>query len=281
MTYTCGRCGSSYTEPIKRIEDTSTSSDPADRPEPGIPFIKDDYAKNGWEAIKEETDRTKDKGTVTVDMNGASVVPGNVLEHLRGRDITIVFDMGDGILWSVDGKSIRDGSIGDIDFTVEAGTMAIPVGIVNNLTGERYSIQISLAHNGEFGFTAVLDINLDKKNAGLYASLYHYNADSGILEHVCSEQIAEDGTVRLKFTHASDYLIVIDQKPAEGTESPAPSGDAHDAGPAGGNAAPASPQTGDSWKPMFFITIMIVSMLFMAGFGGFMIWKRKKENGEP
>lgn len=66
--------------------------------------------------------------------------------------------MGGGILWSVDGKSITADKTADIDFSVKTGTNAVPVDIVNNVTGERYSIQLSLAYEGEFGFTAVLSI---------------------------------------------------------------------------------------------------------------------------
>lgn len=60
----------------------------------------------------------------------------------------------DGILWNVDGKSIvRDADAsfdkaGDIDFSVKTGVNAIPVDIVNNVTGESCSIQISLAYEG-------------------------------------------------------------------------------------------------------------------------------------
>ena len=79
-------------------------------------------------------------------------------------------DMGNGIIWSVNGKSITTDKADDIDFSVKTGTNAIPVDIVNNITGERYSILLSLSHEGEFGFTAILSINLGKDNAGLTAN---------------------------------------------------------------------------------------------------------------
>ena len=108
-------------------------------------------------------------------MNGSAIVPGEVLENIRGRDITIVFDMGDGITWSVDGKSVKDGEVSDIDFSVRIGTEEIPEDKVDSIAGEKYSIQISLAHEGEFGFTAVLSLDLGRENAGLYARLFYYN----------------------------------------------------------------------------------------------------------
>ena len=53
-------------------------------------------------------------------MNGSTVVLGDIFDSIKGKDITITFDMGNGIFWSVNGKSItRDTSLdkaGDIDF---------------------------------------------------------------------------------------------------------------------------------------------------------------------
>lgn len=39
---------------------------------------------------------------------------------------------------------------------------------------------------------------------------YYYNPNTRALEWVCRERAEEDGTARLTFTHASDYLIVVD-----------------------------------------------------------------------
>ncbi len=105
---------------------------------------------------------------------------------------------------------------------MKVGTDGIPVDVVNKVTGERYCIQLSLAHNGEFGFTAVLSLDMDSKNAGRYASLYYYNVENSEAELICEDEISEDGTAEFIFTHASDYLIVIDEKTIkaeEGSES--------------------------------------------------------------
>lgn len=118
--------------------------------------------------------------------------------------------MGNGIIWSVAGKSITTDKAGDIDFSVKTGVSTIPADIVNNVTGESCSIQISLAYEGEFGFTAVLSINLGEENAGYTASLYYYNESTGELEYICSDIVARDGAASLAFTHAPDYVIAID-----------------------------------------------------------------------
>ena len=208
----------SFTQEINLSPGIGNNIKPATNTEDNIeePFIKGENGKEGWDVIRAEVNQVKDGDTVTVDMNGAAVVPSDVLSEIKGKDITIVFDMGNGITWSVNGQSITGDAIGDIDFSVTTNTNSIPVDIINNITGERYSKQISLSYDGEFGFTAVLSINMEAENAGLFANLFYYNENTGEMEFICYDEIAADGTAELTFTHASDYAIVIDKEPMDG-----------------------------------------------------------------
>ena len=218
-------------------------------------------------------------------MNGSTVVPGDIFDSIKGKDITITFDMGSGILWSVDGKNITTDKAGDIDFSVKTGVKTVPVDIINNVTGENYSIQISLAYEGEFGFTAVLSINLGKENAGYTASLYYYNESTGELEFICKDQIAEDGTVSLAFTHASDYVIAIDGEQEEGDGATEPiqpegtDGEARD-GTAENSSVPENPGTGQTGA-VWWIMIVILLLTAAIGAGVFVAVKKKgkDENG--
>ena len=278
MTYTCSRCGDTYTRPVDRLKDTP--SKPEGCPESGIPFIKDEPGRDGWETIKEETDRAEDGSTVTVDMNGSAIVPGGVLENIRGRDVTIVFDMGDGITWSVDGMSVKDGDVGDTDFSVRTGTEEIPEDKADSIAGEKYSIQMSLAHEGEFGFTAVLSLDLGRENAGLYARLFYYNESTGELETAArAEKIAGDGRVSLAFTHASEYVIVVDtgegNPPEEGAEDVSSGAPADSAGT---DAGDKSMLTGQPWKPWWIV--IIGALVVIIGIGAFFVARKKKEDGD-
>lgn len=66
-----------------------------------------------------------------------------------------------------------------------------------------------------FGCTAVMTLPIGSEQAGKYANLYYYNEKTGELEFVCASLIAEDGTAELTFTHASDYVVVVDDVAAE------------------------------------------------------------------
>ena len=251
------------------------------RTETGIPFIKDEDGKIGWDVIRAEEEKAEEGSIINVDMNGTRVVPGDIFDSIKGKDITITFDMGSGIIWSVDGKSITTDKAGDIDFSVKAETNAIPMDIINKclpslVTGERYRIQISLAYEGQFGFTAVLFIGLGRENAGHTASLYYYNESTGELEFICANTVAEDGTVSLAFTHASDYVIAIDgdeDKESGSVTEPVQlkKQDENGTGP-----AEESPQTGQAWRPWWLI--VAGALVIIMGIGVFFVVKKKEKD---
>ena len=241
MTYTCSKCGHSYTQPIAMIKSDNSNKDNGSqnqkpqsgtdncnqnqKPQPDTdngkdngtsikPYIKDDSGKEGWDVIKPQLEEAKAGDTVTVAMNGTTVVPKDVIDSIKGKDTTLVLDMGNGLSWKIYGKDITNAA-GDIDFDVTVGADAgksIPVDVINNVTGEHSSLNLTLAYDGEFGFTATLTVNMESKNAGLYANLFYYNEQTGELEFISAGQIDPDGNVELVFTHASDYTIVVDAR---------------------------------------------------------------------
>ena len=72
---------------------------------------------------------------------------------------------------------------------------------------------MTLLFDGEFGFTAVLSLNLGRVNVGLYANLFYYNTKGEKMEFISSGRIDEDGFASIMINHASDYLIVLDEEP--------------------------------------------------------------------
>ena len=167
----------------------------------------------GWENIRQELENAKDGETITIDMNGETEVPGEVWETIAGRDVTVILDMGENVSWTVDGNDVPAGaSFGDMDFGVNLNTTGINVDVINAITGEVSSVQITLAHDGEFGFILTLTAPLGAENAGYWANLYHYDEDDETLNYETSGEIKEDGTARLRMTHASQYAIIIDKQ---------------------------------------------------------------------
>lgn len=177
------------------------------------PFIQGKDGKEGWDVIRAESAVCAEGGTIGVNMNGSSVVPGDIFDIIRGKDVTMEFELDNGIIWQVNGKSVQEENINDIDFHVALGEEAsdtIPVDLINAMTGDHLSMNLTLAYDGAFDFEAVMRLNIGEANKGLVANLFYYNVSTDALEFICADEIDETGLAELTFTHASDYTIILD-----------------------------------------------------------------------
>ena len=167
----------------------------------------------GWDDIQEEIGQAQPGDTITIDMNGETEVPAEMFEEVAGKDVTVELDLGGGITWTVNGQDVpTDTSLSDLDLGVDLGTNGSSADVINTVTGAYGTVQMTLAHDGAFGFTLTLTAPLGRENAGYWANLYHYDEEAEALTFETSAQIADDGSVALRMSHASQYAIVIDDK---------------------------------------------------------------------
>ena len=139
-----------------------------------------------------------------------------VFEELQGKDITLKVNLSGGVSWTVNGQDIpENATLTDIDLSVSMNTSTIPVNLINLVTGEKGAVQMTLAHDGEFGFTMTLTAPVGAENKGLWANLYHYDTTSKRMLFEAAAQVDASGNVALKLSHASEYAIVLDTKSHE------------------------------------------------------------------
>ena len=178
---------------------------------------EDDDVEYDWNWEVNQLYGVQEGESFHMDLSGDSSVSGEAFNVIKGKDVDLVLDLGNGLSWTINGQSITSDNIGDIDFGVTlGGDGTIPVEVINNVRGERYFMNVSLAHDGEFGMTAILNIDLDAQNKGLYANLFYYNPTQNKLQFMCADMIDESGMANLTFTHASDYTIIIDKNAMSG-----------------------------------------------------------------
>ena len=187
----------------------STPTGPSKPVEPDGPATED---SEGWSAIEDELALADDGDEIAVDMNGATEVPKEVFERVVGKDVDVTFELEDGVSWSVNGADIpTDADLSDLDLGVTMDSDGIPVDVIDAVTSESSTtVQMTLAHDGEFGFTMTLSAPLGKENAGLWANLYQYDEDAEAMTFETATLIDEDGIAALPMRHASQYAIVID-----------------------------------------------------------------------
>ena len=165
--------------------------------------------------------------TVSVALeDGDTTLDAEVFETLAGQDITLEIALEGGVTWTVNGQDIpADANLDDLDLGVEMNSDGIPVDVVNSITGERDTVQMTLAHDGDFGFTMTLTAPLGAENSGYWANLYHYKVNGGEadredplgddeadeqLTFETAARIDDNGNAALPLSHASQYAIVID-----------------------------------------------------------------------
>lgn len=215
-------------EKVVISEDTEfTIKECTDRPkeETGGVRLSDEEIAEVIEKIK----NAPEGATIPIDMKKATVIPKEVQEAIQGKSVNIVLQM-DGYSWTLNGMDVAATNLKDIDLEVKIDTNAIPSNIVASIAGDSPTTQLSLTHNGDFGFRANLSLNLGSEHAGSTGNLYYYDSD-GKLIFINAGQIGADGTTSLPFSHASDYVIVIDKK-SSNTDPADKDGDSENKDPA-------------------------------------------------
>lgn len=177
------------------------------------PYVPPRPTGPDWGDVADDIADAEPGSTVEVDMDGKTVLPGEVLDELAGLDVTLALDMGDGLIWEIYGGDVpADAEYDDIDLGVALGGDDIPADVVNLVTGESGSVQVSLEHDGPFGFELTLVAPLGEDAAGLVANLYRYDGEAGSLGYEATAQVNGEGVARLPFDHASSWLVALDSR---------------------------------------------------------------------
>lgn len=161
--------------------------------------------------VIEAVNKAKAGSTIRVNLKKTTKIPANVFENIKGKDVTVTFKVSDQASWIINGKDITGNVTAPIDLGLVVGTSDIPKQKVTALADGNETIQLSLNYDGVFGFEGILRLSVGKDYSGKIANLYYYNETTGKFEYYQAVQVKEDGTVDFKFSHASDYVIVLNE----------------------------------------------------------------------
>lgn len=213
---------------VKKTEDPG-KKDPTPEEKDDKDSATTPAAKVDWSKEVETIKNASAKDTIVVKMDETGVVSKDAIAAIKGTQKKLVLDMGDGIKWVINGSDVSKVPAKDVNMSVTVDSKKIPEDVIKAAKIEKDAkklVQISLAHEGEFGFKPVLSIDLGKTYAGKYANLYYYNTKTKALEGQMSVKIADDGSALFTFTHASDYVISVTDQAAIDNKKAAPkSGD--------------------------------------------------------
>lgn len=144
------------------------------------------------------------------------MLTAEMLQMAKEQNFNLILDVGDYTVWDIDIDLVDVEMLTTIDMGVAIGTNNIPQELIEAiLNGNKY-LEITLAHDGAFGFAPVLRIALNPADCGRYANLFYYNAEMETLEFICDSIIGADGVASFRMEHASGYVIIISDQSMAG-----------------------------------------------------------------
>ncbi|MDE6131947.1 MAG: hypothetical protein K2G04_01015 [Oscillospiraceae bacterium] len=147
-----------------------------------------------------------DGGNGSINLGSSTKLDRLAMDALSTKgDVTVKFTVAGGAYWEINGNNITEAKA--VDLGVKVNSTLIPESKVNEFAGDKTTVQLTLRHNGDFGFTGTLNVPVGKANNGKFANLYYYHG--GKFDFVGSSAIS-GGMTKFAFSHASNYLIVID-----------------------------------------------------------------------
>ena len=222
-------------------------------------YNAEESSSSGEEA--ENAGQPEDSGyfrpAVTIQMEDTTILTTEKMQMAKEQNFDLLLDMGGAVTWSIDVDSIDESAMAEVDMGVELGTNNVPRELISTiLNGNKY-LEITLAHQGEFGFEPVLNVALGKEYSGKYANLFYYNPETETLEFICDAIIGPDGVASLRFEHASCYLIVVSDESMSGVSF--------------------EDETVNPVTRWIIVSVFVCMLLVIVGYGIFFFMKKRRE----
>ena len=151
----------------------------------------------------------------SVNMNivcaGETQVPVNVLEAIKGSNVTLALHSGNGVAVSISGQDLK-GTAGNalqkMDLTVNSASQNIPAAVVSTKNADAAK-QLSVKDSGAFPVTVNIHVNVGSENSGKFANLYRYNAEKKQLEYCGTFPVARNGQSMFALKRGGDYVVTV------------------------------------------------------------------------
>ena len=134
-------------------------------------------AADGAEGTESTGEMNHYRPAVTIQMEDTTILTPEKMQMAKEQNFDLLLDMGGAVTWSINVDSIDENRMTDVDMGVTLGTENIPQELISTiLNGNKY-LEVTLAHQGPFGFEPVLNIAIGKEYSGQYANLFYYDPE--------------------------------------------------------------------------------------------------------
>lgn len=194
--------------PIEIKDDASDANRPSNPSQTVTPAQID--SKTNEEKVTDAVNDAKDNSDVKISVGkGDTKIDAKIFIDAKNKGLTLEITLSNGVTWVISSDNITDDAA-SVDIDVKLKTKYIPKKDVEAIANGNDSMQVSLSHNGNFGFNADLKIPVSKRYEGMFANLFHYKDGKMV---PISSSIVQNLYADLPFSHASEYVIVFSEEP--------------------------------------------------------------------
>ncbi len=152
---------------------------------------------------------TKEKEDIILELAKNTEVSQHILKMARNYGVDMQIGLSNGLTWEIFSTTMEEILPEQLNMGAEITENIIPRKLVEMVSRDTDYLELSLEHQGEFGFEASLTIPGQESRQGKVANLYYYNPQENQLEFIMATEVTKEGNILLTFTHASEYLIVF------------------------------------------------------------------------
>lgn len=175
----------------------------------GVPYLSGYKTKHSWSNLAAYVKKVKSGSVVQITMNGASTVPDTFMSALKGRDVTVVFNMDNGVKWTVKGTNVTAAKTVNLSVSYDAD--AISEKLVKKATKDAVAAAQVTVGTGEseLGFKGTCTIKFSSNRANQFAKSYVYDKSENTLTLVSKSMTNDNGYVGFTASESGTYLVVL------------------------------------------------------------------------
>ena len=224
----------------------------------------------------DESEEDGEKKTVAIQLNKNTEISQKIVEMAKEHGVDLEVSLPNALKWTIKADSLGDGMPSSINLNAQIVNEVIEKEVIQTVVTEEEYMELSLSHDGIFGFEATLTIPVEEKYVGQTANLFYFNEKTKELEFIMASPVDEDGNVLLDFNHASDYVIVFAEKTMEDavkvSETITENVDVED------NTTEDKQNKNDSINKLIVICIIILIVSGGIALAGLFLFKRSNES---
>ncbi|MDD3369929.1 MAG: hypothetical protein PHP50_13795 [Lachnospiraceae bacterium] len=151
--------------------------------------------------------------SILIHMNETTSFPAELIDWVKGKNISIEFQMGQNVSWILQGKDILETGNTDLDMKAEVHWEELQLTFTEKPDQNYHVVKFIMKHKGKLGLIAGLRFVVGETYTGACANLFYCNEIQGTYEYMGTEAVDENGTVEFPIAFGATYLVVMNAVP--------------------------------------------------------------------